>query len=142
MMRVDEKKLLECCKEVELGFIYSSDHDKFDNWRTYKGNKVYGDCEDYSLTVMYHYFDKSLIKFLFMLLFSSNVNIHYVITNGVGHAVGQVGYLWFDNFTYWPYVRTEFFKKTNHFHVRKFSKMVLLYKLVSSKINRLMRHLR
>lgn len=72
----------------------------WDKWRIPKleNGKYYGDCEDFSLGVLYYTVSHgSLFKFWKLLL--TKAKIHYVINDGNGHAVLQLDGKYIDNWT-------------------------------------------
>ena len=62
-------------------------------WPVYKG-----DCEDFSLTVLYHYSDKSWFKFWWSIFtYKAQIRYCYVDTPDRGHAVLKLGDVYLDN---------------------------------------------
>jgi hypothetical protein len=62
-------------------------------WPIYRG-----DCEDFSLTVLYHYSDKSWWKFWYYLItYKAQIRYCYVDTPDRGHAVLKFGDVYIDN---------------------------------------------
>ena len=62
-------------------------------WPVYKG-----DCEDFALTVLYHYSGKSWLKFWYYLFtYKAHVRYCYVGTPDQGHAVLKFGDVYIDN---------------------------------------------
>ena len=83
-------------------YDYKYDPDGRDFWRVLKPNEkgVYrGDCEDYSLSVLYYVMcQESWFKFWWR-LFTFQVRVRYVLNKGSGHAVLQHGNMYIDNWT-------------------------------------------
>jgi len=64
-----------------------------EEWPVYRG-----DCEDFSLTVLYHYSDKSWLKFWYYLFtYKAHMRFCYVDTPDRGHAVLKFGDVYIDN---------------------------------------------
>ena len=86
-------------EEINQKFKYKFD-DANDKWTIMAGQELRGDCEDYSLTVLFHVVcNKSWIKFWQKLIFG-NAKLCYVTTQtGGGHAVLKVGDQYIDNWT-------------------------------------------
>ena len=62
-------------------------------WPVYKG-----DCEDFALTVLYHYSDKNWLKFWYYLItYKAHMRYCYVDTPDRGHAVLKFGDVYIDN---------------------------------------------
>ena len=106
---------------VSQKFHYKRDKkpflDLFDHWFIMKerDGKFYGDCEDYSLTVLWFLCDKSLLKFIWYVLILHRYKLYRLFTiSGEAHIVGKVGDLWFDNWTLKAMPKAEFFKYTGH----------------------------
>ena len=80
--------------------LYEHRSEKGDQWRIPKliNGQILGDCEDYSLGVLYYVLsEKSLFKFWWLLL--SKAKIHYVTNNDGGHAVLRFNDMYIDNWT-------------------------------------------
>jgi len=86
-------------EEINDKFKYKFD-DANDKWTIMAGQELRGDCEDYSLTVLFHVVcNKSWIKFWQKLIFG-NAKLCYVTTHsGEGHAVLKVGRAYIDNWS-------------------------------------------
>jgi hypothetical protein len=62
-------------------------------WPVYRG-----DCEDFSLTALYHYSDKNWLKFWYYLItYKAHIRFCYVDTPDRGHAVLSFGDVYIDN---------------------------------------------
>jgi len=80
--------------------LYEYRSEKGDQWRIpkIKDGKILGDCEDYSLGVLYYVIaEKSLLRFWLILL--TKAKIHYVKNDGEGHAVLRYKGQYIDNWT-------------------------------------------
>lgn len=112
----------QAIKLVNSKFVYTSDSNSlpFDEWRVMDEDaqdKLRGDCEDYSLTVLWYVCDRSWWKFLWYVILTHQYRIYHVKTHTGGrHAVGRIGDLWFDNWTKEALPYKEFFNRTNHEH--------------------------
>lgn len=89
---------------VAKHFKYVSDNEKYkfrEVWNVVDTTKEEweGDCEDYSLTVMWFMSGQNILVFLYNLLFNTAFTIHHVNvkSNGVGHAVMQYNDMYVDN---------------------------------------------
>jgi hypothetical protein len=80
-------------------FVYKADPRKyFDSWKIlYGADKWEGDCEDYSLTLIWLLSDKSLIKFIWNITVFKYLMWYVKTSNGVGHAVVKIDGLYYDN---------------------------------------------
>lgn len=87
-------------EELNSLFLYTSENR--DKWSILKLDRgLYrGDCEDYSLTVLYYLVcNESLLEFWKHLIIGK-AKMHYVVTRtGDGHAVLQVGDKYIDNWS-------------------------------------------
>ena len=86
-------------EEINKKFSYKYD-DASDKWTIMAGQELRGDCEDYSLTVLFHVVcKKNWIKFWDILIFG-DAKLCYVTTKtGEGHAVLRVDDQYIDNWT-------------------------------------------
>lgn len=76
-------------RELNKSFKYVKDSDQFgsrDAWYIMKWPPYEGDCEDYSLTLLYNLKDRSVTKLLLSLLIRES-KICFCKVDGVGHAV-------------------------------------------------------
>lgn len=114
-------KLDKSIEEVNKKFKWVSDRksdDMLDSWRICRtdseGNLI-GDCEDYSLTVIFEYYDRDWKKFIWFYLILGRFMIYTTKTeNGTWHAITRHGDVYFDNWTKRPLDRNMFFKQTGH----------------------------
>jgi predicted transglutaminase-like cysteine proteinase len=112
-------ELNEAIRMVNEKFKYEADS-KFilDSWAVMqeKDGLLKGDCEDYSLTVLWYLNDCSLWKFIKNVIILHKHRMYYVkaIPDNGGHAVANVGNLWFDNWTKEALPKDEFFDRTKH----------------------------
>lgn len=126
-------ELKDCFQIVNASFKYA--HDKTilrDSWNI-MGSDYQGDCEDYSLTIMWLHCNKNLLLFLWRIIFSRMYSMHLVCSDGskdVNHAVGEIGGLFFDNWTQDAFPKQQFIEKTNHKFVSRVNSFVLSCKLV------------
>ena len=123
--------LAECILYVNSRFTYKADdHFIIDKWSVMRevNNTMYGDCEDYSLTVFWLLADQNLFTFLFNLLITHKYKMYQCKTKtGESHLVGSYGDKWFDNWTYKALPKDEFFANTGHrITFRLFSPMFIL----------------
>jgi hypothetical protein len=106
---------------VNTQFVYKSDKTGLiDSWKVMKSKEgqMRGDCEDYSLTVMWLYSGKSLKKFIWRLFISRRYKLHRVKTiNDVYHAVGEIDGYFFDNWSMRALHKEEFYTTTKHKHL-------------------------
>lgn len=86
----------DAIKQVNKTFKYRPDTGRIDSWKIMQEPYI-GDCEDYSLTVLYLTCDKSLLKLLFTLATFKYIMWYVIAPSGEGHVVTQVGDKYFDN---------------------------------------------
>jgi predicted transglutaminase-like cysteine proteinase len=114
-------------------FEYTSDPG-WDRWRIPKVEygAMRGDCEDYSLGVIYYVLaEESLFKFWELL--ATKAKIHYVDNNG-GHAVLQFDGKYIDNWTQ-EWVTKEHMESLGHkFHKRDYMFYQVALKMLNTKI--------
>ena len=84
---------------INRKFKYRNDFKWFDTWRILENNQTIweGDCEDYSLTVIWLYSDKNAMKFIWNIVSFRFLIWYAVLGNGEGHAVTRYGDMYFDN---------------------------------------------
>lgn len=95
--------------------------------------KMYGDCEDFAITVFWLMSGRRLFTFLWNLLITGRYELHAVKANGasvVNHGIGCYYGNWFDNWTKDEMNASYFFDKTKHVHSHKFSRFAILSKLL------------
>ena len=121
-------------KNFTENFVYKYDP-SYDQWRILKleDGKYQGDCEDYSLSVLYYVVcDESLFAFWYQLIFGQ-AKIHYVDNNG-GHAVLQLDGMYIDNWTK-DWVSREHMESLGHkFHKRDYLFYQVALKMLYTKI--------
>ena len=83
--------------DLNARFKYRSD--RGESWKILKGKaSIFGDCEDYSLTLIWLAEGKSLLRFWLALLTFKYVMFYCKTPRGVGHAILWVrGHGWVDN---------------------------------------------
>ena len=87
-------------KELNKKFKYRKDRDQFgqrDAWYIMKHEPYHGDCEDYSLTLLFNLKDRKWEKFLLSLLTRESKICHCKSPRGVGHAVLRYKGRYIDN---------------------------------------------
>lgn len=118
------KNLENAIRKVSEKFQYKSDRLKiFDSWRIMpeKNGKLSGDCDDFTITCLWEYSDRNIVKFLWNTLVTHNYQIHRAKTvDGEYHIVGCIDKLWFDNWSLGAMTKTEFFKTTRHYYVSRY----------------------
>ena len=93
----------------------------------------YGDCEDFALTVFWLMSNKSIVTFIWHLVFTGRYELHFVKSNGaesINHCVASIADLWFDNHTLSAMSKFDFFTKTNHVYGKRINRIVILSKLI------------
>jgi predicted transglutaminase-like cysteine proteinase len=84
-------------QELNSKFVYQADG-RVDIWRILHGEGPWkGDCEDYSLTLMWLLSDKSVIKFLWHILTFKYLMWYVIMSNGEGHAIVKIDGMYYDN---------------------------------------------
>lgn len=90
---------MEFLTELNKKFKYRKDGDQFgyrDAWYVMKHEPYHGDCEDYSLTLLFNLKDRSLLKMLISLLIRESKILRCTV-NGNGHAVLRYKGKYIDN---------------------------------------------
>jgi hypothetical protein len=133
-------ELNSAIKEVSDKFVYTADKtENFmgDNWFVMKeaGGKYYGDCEDFSLTVMYLLAGSNMLRLLWN-IFIGKYKLHAVASNGViiNHCVGEIDNIWFDNWVMSVKNKDEFFNQTKHIYGNRISFFTIFSKLIMGKL--------
>lgn len=127
----------DALEHVSDRFVYQLDKALLtDAWFVMReqDGKMYGDCEDFALTVFWFMSGRSLFTFLWNVLITGNYELHFVKCNGsstVNHCVGCYYQNWFDNWTKNEMNASYFFDKTKHVHVKKASRFVIFAKLLT-----------
>lgn len=121
-------------KDFTERYVYKYDP-SYDQWRILKleDGKYQGDCEDFSLSVLYYVIcNESLFAFWYQLIFGK-AKIHYVDNNG-GHAVLQWDGMYIDNWTK-DWVSREHMESLGHkFHKRYYLFYQVALKMLYTKI--------
>jgi hypothetical protein len=132
-------ELVEAIKRVSDKFVYTADKSGSflkDNWfvMSEMDGKYHGDCEDFSLTIMY-LVAGSYLKMLWKIL-TGEYKLHMVdsVGKGMDHCAGSIGDIWFDNWTMQGNTREEHFKRTKHLYGNKISVFVVFSKLMVGKL--------
>ena len=89
-------KIEDAIKHINKTFKYKSDKKWLDKW-TVMNEPFVGDCEDYSLTTIYHAKDKSMLKFVWALITFEYVLYFVKTSRGEGHAITRHKGMYFDN---------------------------------------------
>jgi hypothetical protein len=84
-------------RELRNRHVYVRDGE-MDSWRIMRGDgKLRGDCEDFSLTLVWMMCDKSMIKFWLAIIFMRYRIWYCKSPSGVGHAIVCHRGHWTDN---------------------------------------------
>lgn len=98
-----EGNIKACVEHVHDNFQYRTDKYKyFDFYNIMKmdGGKFTGDCEDFSLTVLWFYYGQSWWKFILnVLILHRSFLWHARTSTGGGHAIGYCDGVYFDNWS-------------------------------------------
>ena len=126
-------KIDEALKLLNSKFSYKSDkYKKFDTWNILHGDgKWEGDCEDYSLTLMWLLSDKNILKFIWNVTTFKFLMWFVTMPSGVGHAVVRINGFYYDNIQKKATTREEMEKQG---YVFKFPMIfpIVYFKLVST----------
>ena len=119
-------------------YSYKFDPKGRDMWRVLKPNTLseyHGDCEDYSLSVLYYVICReSWLKFWWLLLIFE-AKLCYVITkNGEGHAVLRYGDMYIDNWTQEWVSKAQMEGLGHQFHNWRFIPTTVAIKMVMAKL--------
>jgi hypothetical protein len=117
--------LVQACKHVADRFQYKPD--RFGIWRVMRGNPMKGDCEDFSLTVMHRHFGGWLP--MLKAIWCRDAKIWTVRASNGRHAVGQIGDLYFDNWTLRPLREGPFFDETGHRPTKAYHPIYIYWRL-------------
>lgn len=97
----------DAIKAVNSRFTYKSDKKNYtipEVWK-FLGKTGEGDCEDYSLTVLWLVCEKNILKF-FKLLLTGEYKLHFVkMSSGAGHLVMEHNGMFVDNIVKKPVVK-------------------------------------
>lgn len=88
--------------EINERFVYTGDRKQYgtkERWKIIKQAEgpLKGDCEDYSLTLLWYMSGKSKLRFVLNLVFMRGVLWHCTTANGGGHAMLRYKKHWVDN---------------------------------------------
>jgi predicted transglutaminase-like cysteine proteinase len=89
----------EALKLLNSKFVYKKDrHKYFDEWTILHGDgKWEGDCEDYSLTLMWLLSDRNIFKFFWNITMFRFMMWFVAAPSGEGHYIVKIGELFYDN---------------------------------------------
>ena len=108
----------QAVRDVASKFVYREDKRIIvDHWSVMKerDGKLYGDCDDFALTVIWKTCDENILKFFWYVMILHKHRIYHAKTHdGAGHAYGYADGLYFDNWTLEALPKEEFFAKTKH----------------------------
>jgi predicted transglutaminase-like cysteine proteinase len=85
---------------INANFTYQYDRDQYgkpDRWKIMEGPQYVGDCEDYSLTVLWHIAGKSWFKFWWLQLTGKAALKRCQVRSGEYHIILRYGDLCIDN---------------------------------------------
>lgn len=94
-----------------------------DNWSVMKevNGKMRGDCDDFTTTVLWFYFNQSLLSFIWNVCIIGKGKIYRVKTKtGEWHIVGSIDGLFFDNWSLEAIPKDKFIERTGHTFVKKY----------------------
>jgi hypothetical protein len=119
-------------------YSYKFDSKGRDQWRVLKPNALdqyHGDCEDYSLSVLYYVICKeSWLKFWWLLI-TFQAKLCYVVTKkDGGHAVLRYGDQYIDNWTKEWVTKSGMEKVGHEFHPWRFIPTTVAIKMVMAKL--------
>lgn len=126
MTRKEVQELNEFLKELNEKFVYTSDqirHGSSDFWQSLNMNrkKVYGDCEDYSLTIRERF----------------GGDMYFCRVNGEGHAVLKLpNGKWIDNIYKRP---TKEFNKRYYTDFVKYTEFQIKMKKIKAKFHKFLK---
>jgi hypothetical protein len=125
-------KLKRAAKDVGAMFVYTSEPKSFiDPWfvMPVKGGKMYGDCDDYAITVLYR--TLGFWGFVWRVLIKHDAKVMFGYTrSGEGHAIGVLDGLWFDNFSLKAIPKDKFLAETGHRVVSQYYAHKIIPKLM------------
>lgn len=126
--------LEESINTVNSKFTYTTDPRSFftDYWFVMKDKegKMHGDCDDYSITVLW-LFCGGILSFIWNVLILHRFRLHRVkaISNEY-HVVAEVNGMWFDNWTMRACTKEEFFKATQHQYQMMYLSPIIIWFMV------------
>lgn len=90
--------ITEALKILNSKFVYKRDPRYLDVWTVMHGDgKWEGDCEDYSITLMWLLADRNILKFLWNILVFKQLMWFVKAPSGEGHAVVRINGMYYDN---------------------------------------------
>lgn len=130
----------ETLKELNHKFIYKRDSKRwFDDWRILHGDgKWEGDCEDYSLTLMWMLSDRSVVKFLWNILIMKHLMWFVKSPNGEGRAIVKIDGMYYDNIQKKATTKEELLKQGYKFVFPMIAPFAYIKLLLSYTIGRLL----
>lgn len=86
-------------KMLNARFVYKNDKYKYiDVWTVMHGDgKWEGDCEDYSITLMWLISNSNVFKFLWNILIFKHLMWFVKAPSGEGHAIVKIDGMYYDN---------------------------------------------
>jgi hypothetical protein len=110
--------LNQAINTVNQKFRYQSDPRSFftDYWFVMqeKDGQLRGDCDDYSVTVLWYLCNENIWSFIWNVLILHRYRLHRVKAIGGWHVIGEAEGQWFDNWTRRACSRDELFAQTGH----------------------------
>lgn len=110
--------LTEAVQYVSQRFVYKTDkYLLLDHWSVMpdEDGNMYGDCDDFSTTVLWLLCDRSLLKFIWNVFILHRYKLWRVYdSKGNLHVVGSVGDMFFDNWTLAAMPKQQFLAVTKH----------------------------
>jgi hypothetical protein len=110
-------KTEDAVKYVSERFEYKTDPKFLDYWTVMKekNEKMYGDCDDFSLTSIWKICDENLLIFILNVFILHKYRIYFSKTRtGEKHIVGYANGLYFDNWTRQALSKDELLSRTGH----------------------------
>jgi hypothetical protein len=120
---------------VNQKFHYQSDPRSFftDYWFVMqeKDGQLRGDCDDYSVTVLWYLCNENFWTFIWNVLVLHRYRLHRVETaTGEYHVIGEADGWWFDNWTCRACSRDELFAATKHKYLMLYLSPIIAWFLV------------
>jgi predicted transglutaminase-like cysteine proteinase len=129
-------------KEVNEKFVYEKDG-SVDVWEILDtdGAKIKGDCEDYSLTLIWLTEDQNFFKFIWSILIAKYVLWYAKTPNGGGHAITYVRKenLYVDNILKGLYTKEQYEKVGFRFYFPFISILTILKLSFSYTVGRFLK---
>lgn len=118
---------------LNVRFIYRADPSSpyTDYWSVMKlkerGGAVYGDCDDYTMTIFWLLSD-GVLSFIWRMFFTKEYKIHRVLTNTRQyHIVGEYHGFWFDNWSRCALEREVFFSSLGHKYIKEYGRLQIAW---------------